>query len=106
MSKQDQLPNLFQVAFVGEYVEIIAKFYQTYKEESDSRIIESTAPASIKGYLLEYDDDYYYLGDEPNSVNRAIKKTDVSYIEIVDENSALEKILDDFPIPEDENESN
>lgn len=104
--KLEPLPNLFQITFIGEYVEIIAKFYQTYKEESDTRLIESTAPASIKGYLLEFDDEYYYLGNEPNAVNRVIRKTDVSYIEIVDEDSAFEKILDDFPIPEDENESN
>lgn len=106
MKRKEEIPNLFQVAFVGEYVEIVAKFYQTYREESESRIIDSTAPASIKGYLLEFDDLYYYLGTEPNAVDRCIKVDDVSYIEIIDQDKAFNKILDEMPMPMDETEEN
>lgn len=102
----DEIQTLFQVAFVGEFVEIVAKFSQIYREEHDGHSYENTTPAVVKGYLNEYDDTYYYLGSEPNTVDRCIRVDEVSYIEVVDEGKELEKILDDFPVPEDKNESN
>ena len=91
---------LFTSTFIGEYVEIVAKFFQTFKEETENGIIEGSGPASIKGFLLEFDDDYYYLGDDPNSVNKVIKKEGVWYIEIVENKSQYDQILDDMQVDE------
>lgn len=105
MKQKVELPDLFRITFIGEYVEVVANFYQKYKEESETRLIESTAPAVIKGYLLESDDQYHYLGSDPNSIDRVIRIEDAHYFEIIDEDKAYEKILDEMPVP-NESESN
>lgn len=106
MKEKEQVPNLFDITFIGEYVEIILKVFSSFQEENEHGISGGSVPTSVKGFLLETDDTYYYLGDEPNSISRAVKKNDVSYVEMSEPNNFMENMLDQMPIPDDQNRSN
>lgn len=101
MSEQQE-QTMFDMVFIGEYVEIIAKFYQTYRESSGEAHMESVAPASVKGYIIDHDGEWCYLGDDPASIDRAIKFEDISYIEIISDAKLVNKLLKDMPVPDDD----
>lgn len=99
-------PSLFQTTFIGEYVEITTNHTYSFSEETADGYNTGTAISTIRGYLLEFDDEYYYLGDNPNAIFKVIRKAPGMIIEIIDENRTFEKILDDMPIPNNESENN
>jgi len=87
--------SLFLTTLVGEFVEILATYETSAK-----------MPLVIHGYLLDMDDDFYYIGNNPLEVRSVVKKDHVTFIEImqtVDTNTAM---LEEMPVPVKEEESN
>ena len=87
--------SLFLSTLVGEFVEILAT-YETAEK----------MPLVIHGYLLDVDDEFYYIGDNPLEVRSVVKKDHVTFIEImqtVDPNTAM---LEEMPVPVKEEENN
>jgi hypothetical protein len=89
--------DTFWATFTGEYVEILAKFVGGEGVPM---------PLTIQGFLLDRDDEYYYIGEGPIEINCCVKRSDVIFISILDpegkEKDALKEILEDMPVPEDE----
>ena len=96
MTKESQADNLFFLTFNGEYVEILANM-DTGKENY---------PLVIEGYLLDQDDEYYYIGKSNNDITNAIKKIFVVNIAIVEKKSIYHQVLDGISAPETESEIN
>jgi hypothetical protein len=102
---KEQVPDLFTVTFVGEYLEIICKFQREMIEETEHGVYREIAPGVVHGYLIDFDDKYYFLGDDKRVITRCLDRSEVSYIEVIEEQNEYDKILDHMPIP-GENESN
>jgi hypothetical protein len=80
--------DVFWATFMGEYIEIILK-----SEPGESgRLL-------IRGYLLDYDDDYYYLGAGPLEITGAIKKEPIAVVNITKEIDPAMEVLQNSPDP-------
>lgn len=95
MDRTKKSSDLFFATFLGEYVEILAKY------ETTERV-----PLTINGYLLDMDNDFYFTGENSLEVNAAVRKSDVVFISIIPKLDPGTEILENFEVPEDENESN
>jgi hypothetical protein len=87
--------ELFWVTFTGEFVELLCKY------ETSQRM-----PLVIQGYMLDIDQDYYYIGANALEVSSAIRKTDVAYIQILKEADPTLEVLENMPMPDDEHDAN
>ena len=83
--------ELFKVTFIGELVEIIA--------DSDS---SEHGKLVIQGYLLDYDEDYYYLGEGPLAVTSALKRELVGFVTIINKVDPGIEVLQNMPEPTDD----
>ena len=89
--------ELFWGTFIGEYVEVLCKF-----ETPDS----GKLPLAVQGYMLDADDRYYYIGQNPLEVTSVINKDDVAYIALIENIDPAMQILEDLPLPETDEENN
>lgn len=87
--------DMFFSTFLGEYVEILCR----YETAADGKMM-------LEGYLLDMDDDYYFVGHNPIEITAAIKKEDVSLVNIVNKVDPNVELLENMPIPDDEHENN
>ena len=86
--------ELFKVTFIGEMVEIIV----TSETGNKGQLI-------IQGYLLDYDEDYYYIGEHPLAVTSALKRSLVGFINIIEPVDPNLEILHNMDTPNDEDEA-
>lgn len=90
------LTETFFLTFIGELVEISGSFVDT----------NTKAVLKLIGFVLDADDEFYYLGDTPEEITQAIRRDKVFYIQILQPiNPYLEK-LKSLEIPEDETKQN
>lgn len=84
--------NIFKSIFLGEYVEILLKISES----------ENSPVMQLSGYLLDLDNDYYFLGKNGTEITDCVQKNLVGHICIIDSNPAIE-VLNKLPITEPEN---
>jgi len=98
------MSKLFEI-FTSEYVRLSLKKNnkQSIEHKGTIKVIES--PCLVMGYLTEEDDEFYFLGFEQDRVNLAVKKSDVSTVEICDPNEEAIDLLDEM-IDEDNSNIN
>ncbi len=60
----------------------------------------------VQGFILDMDDEFYYLGNTPEEIVRAVKRENVVYIEILNPDNEYRAILDEMEVPKDEAEKN
>lgn len=89
--------DVFWSTFIGEYVELACEFETT---------TSGKLPVALQGYLLDADEENYFLGKNAIEVSSAVKRIDVAYIEIIEEIDQATQILQEMPIPETEEENN
>lgn len=106
MDMSDSFSEIFHTTFIGEQVEFLTSIPQHWSENTEDGVISGTIPMIVQGYVLDIDDEYYYVGDTPHEVSRAVKRSEVLFIEIVSEKKVFDKILDQFPVPDNESEEN
>lgn len=85
--------QIFKSIFIGELVEMMAKLSAN----------ENSPVLQIQGYLLDVDNDYYYLGKDFNEVTDCIKKEIVGHINIIKPIDPIVEILNQLPIVETKN---
>lgn len=66
--------KLFHI-FAGVYVEFVLKNLKGAQVMEDGGRVEGSV--ILSGYLLDEDQDYYYLGETQEDISQAIKKEDV-----------------------------
>lgn len=68
----------FYDMFVGEYLQFILKhkYRKSVIDEETQSVVEVENYTTVNGYLLEYDEDHYYLGQTALAVTHSIKKED------------------------------
>lgn len=84
----DNDDDFFFLTFVAEYVELTLKLTAT---DTQTNII---LPLTVRGFLLEQDDRYYYLGEHPNAVSQAVEKELVGLITAVEHKDYADTLLD------------
>lgn len=96
--EETSLDNTFFTTFIGEYVEVICSRGVTYQNE--------TVPVVTSGFLLDVDNEFYYLSNDGQAVSAAVKKSDVSVMEIIQQKSYAEHVLEQTKIPQNKDDGN
>lgn len=99
MKKKTEKLDAFFNIFMGEVVKIVTTINTTEYINTEEGPTEQTSPIILKGYLMDYDDEYYFISENADEVACAIKKDKVALIEIQKEYNVYEDILDDLAIP-------
>lgn len=58
------------------------------------------------GYILDMDDEFYYLGDDPEEIVQAIRRDKVIWIQILTPENSYKEILKELEVPDDETKKN
>lgn len=96
--------------FCGEYVEI--KLNKDSKQSVDvgGKIVTVHSQNAIRGFLVDEDDEYYYIGHNPQTFSHAVKKQYIMHISITSEQAEdleQQEFLDELiDRPESESEYN
>lgn len=99
--------DTFFMTFIGEYVSVLTTMMVTKAFQTEDGVEEQTQPIVIQGFLLDMDDEFFYIGEVSNEVDRAVRKEFVNAIEIADENeSTFDSILEHVEAPEDSKKYN
>jgi hypothetical protein len=97
--KKKKVNDLFFITFIGEHVSVLTDFKTSQSVQTEEGTLEETSPLVIQGYMLDMDDDFYYLGETAEEI-RAVRKTTVSAIEITKPQDEFSDILDSVKTPE------
>lgn len=60
---------------------------------------EMRAVSNIEGYLLDEDEEFYYLGLSANEITTAIRKGAVYSIQVIGAMDPVRELLDSMPLP-------
>jgi len=74
--------------------------------QTETEVRESEEPIMFQGFLLDADDDFYFLGSTPNEVCSAIKKDELGSIHIASNYSVYDEVLDQMEEPVDDKDIN
>lgn len=99
-------PSLIFMTFQGEFVNIYLRKDIETTSEQDGQLITTKMPMNLEGFLMDEDDNHYFLGDDGLNSNKAIPKDMVMFIEIVKLPDPLTQILDEMPSPSSKKEFN
>lgn len=86
----------FFLTFVGEYVEVCGSFFHSSEEMA----------IRVRGYLLDIDNTYLYLGDGPDEIEHAIRKDKVIWLQVITQNNEYQVILKEMGKPKDDKDVN
>lgn len=94
--------------FTGEFVQIILDKDTKITEQKNDNISVNELPILLEGYLVDEDDDYLFLGQQPTLINQAIKKEYVVHVLVTSEEESVLKIpdMDISDMPKDPKEYN
>lgn len=78
--------------FIGQLVELLCKF----KVDNE----EHTFPMLVQGYLIDYDDDNYYIGSSPIEIDQFVDRSIVVHGSLIKSLDPAKEILENMPEPE------
>ena len=90
----DDSINTFVLAFMGEYVSVITDIMILDYSQNDSQVLEQNAPMVARGFLLDEDENFLYLGDNPLEISQAISKKKIAMIHMEKKKNKYDEILD------------
>lgn len=96
----------FLLSFIGEYVNIVTDIMIAEYTNTEEGAVEQNAPMVSRGFLLDIDSDYIYLGEDPFEVTQAIKKKRVVLIQREIKATAYEELLNGMPDPKKKEDIN
>lgn len=92
---------MFLKKFQSQFVEIITKRDMVISQEDGSAV---NAPLIVHGFVVDEDNAFVYLGENPLQISRAVSKADISLVEITDPSNYEEEM--EFAGPETDEELN
>lgn len=95
----DNKESLLFINFIGENVEIMLDLNSSAVAEVDSNVLNESSPIVVRGYLLDTDDEYYFLGSDGVNITTAIKRKNVIAISLYQEKSMYEELFENLPVP-------
>jgi hypothetical protein len=90
--------DTFFLAFIGELVEMVIPL--------SDMISEGTI--TTKGYLLDYNDEYYFLGETPDEISHCVPRHNPKprLIQVLSPENEYQEILEEMEVPKNEREKN
>lgn len=88
--------NTFVLAFMGEYVNVITDIMILDYTQNDSQSLEQNAPMVARGFLLDEDDNFVYLGDNALEISQAVAKKKIAMIHMEKKKNKYDELLDDM----------
>lgn len=80
--------------FAGEYITILLNKDTKQTVEIDGRLQIIQSPALIEGFLIDEDDEYYYVGHNDKSFNQVVNKKYIVHIELSSSEKEEEPSID------------
>lgn len=77
--------SMFFKTFAGSFLNIYTSLQTAQSVESEEGTAHSDTPLVFQGYLLDKDDEYYYLGSTPDEVNCSIRIDEVKFAVVANE---------------------
>lgn len=71
--------NIFE-NFCGEYIQIRLNGDNKQSVDMGGKIVTVYSLNTVKGFLVDEDDEYFYIGHSPDSFSHAVKKRYVMHI--------------------------
>lgn len=106
MVKKKSSSELLFLTFIGEKVVLTSTFKITDTVDSEEGVHQIELPLMLDGYLMDMDDEYYYLGEDPKSVSKAVRKDQILSIEIESMKTVYDQILDEMDSPIEDTDIN
>lgn len=103
-SKENQ--QTFVLSFIGEYVNVVTDIMITDFTSSEEGQLEQNAPMVSRGYLLDCDSDYLYLGEDPFEITQAVQRRRIVLIQREIKSSPYEDMLNGMPNPKKKEDIN
>jgi hypothetical protein len=88
--------NTFVLAFMGEYINVVTDIMILDYAQNEAQTMEQNAPMVARGYLLDEDDSFLYLGENPLEITQAIAKNKVAMIQVERKKSKYEEMLEEM----------
>jgi len=101
MSKQEanEIESTFFLAFCGQPVTITVTLTSNVNFQDENGVTVESMPIFYEGILLDYDTDYLYLGETPNEITQAVKKSLIAHIIVKEDKHVFDEILDQMGGP-------
>ncbi len=95
---QDFVDNLFMQNFLGSEVEIMINLYHKVEQHSGDEMMSQQNPLAMRGFILDIDDEYIYLGETPHAITRFVRKSMIVGGDMVKEGEQgqFDEILNNF----------
>ena len=68
--KEEDVIQTFSLAFMGEYLNIVTDLVLQDKASNEETIVEQTTPLVATGFLLDEDEHFLYLGNNPFEITK------------------------------------
>lgn len=98
--------KLFFDVFIGEYVDLVTKYSANVSVNTEDGSIEQQDYVRFQGYLLDIDDDFYYLGLTDRQISHAVNKSDIVTVMISQPETELDEFFNSIEPPEDSDDYN
>jgi hypothetical protein len=97
-------PNL--KLMLGVFVEVMTDRYISVSNETENGKFEKKKPFVIAGYLIDFDDEWVYIGSSEDQISDMIKVKRIITIGKSAPVDEYESMLDEVPTPENDDEFN
>ena len=68
--------------FTGHYVMLLLKQNMVRQSASEAGVESDETPMVHEGYMVGMDDTYFFIGDEATSISAAIRRDEVTVVNI------------------------
>lgn len=99
MIKKSKNPfnETFAQNFIGQYMDLMINLYHSQESHNEEGILLQKDPMAVRGYILDIDEEFIYMGDTPDGINRFVRKDLIAGGDIVIEKDELEDKFDKLP---------
>lgn len=95
-------PGSFDLIFLNQPVIITIKQTKSIVMDSEHGLVTETSPIEYEGFLLEIDDENYYLGNQDGEIIMAVSKSERVSVKLSDGMEVINKVLTDLSPERDE----
>jgi hypothetical protein len=92
--------NIFFDNFIGEEMEFMINLYVKTEQANEDGMIIQQNPLAVRGFVLDVDDEFIYLGDTADEITRFLRKDLVAGGDIVKDKmeEQFDDLLNNFPV--------
>lgn len=80
--------------FAGVHVQVFTKSSISEILSSEEGSVQQSLPLTLTGYLIDYDDKFYYLGDTPYEADSVVSVDQVVIIKEIKQIDELDVLMD------------